>query len=214
MRRAQLYAKYEGTETAINFLHEMHVNPTEHIQVIQMEAELLREANRHTDAFSVLQAGITTHPDNTELLYDYAMIAEKLDKLTEMETALRTVIKLTPENQHAYNALGYSWADRNIRLPEARDLIKKALELSPNDPFSLDSMGWLEFRVNNTNEAINYLQRAYDIRPDVEIAAHLGEVWWVIGEQEKAKKIWHDAMKKEADNELLKSTMMRFNVSD
>ncbi len=214
MRRAQLYAKYEGTETAINFLHEMHVNPTEHIQVIQMEAELLREANRHTDAFSVLQAGITTHPDNTELLYDYAMIAEKLDKLTEMETALRTVIKLTPENQHAYNALGYSWADRNIRLPEARDLIKKALELSPNDPFILDSMGWLEFRVNNTNEAINYLQRAYDIRPDVEIAAHLGEVWWVIGEQEKAKKIWHDAMKKEADNELLKSTMMRFNVSD
>jgi len=210
MRRVQLLAKYDNLQQALDFLHEYHATPTEHIQVIQVEAELLRENNRANDAYTLLHTSITENPDNTDLLYDYAMMAEKLDRLPEMETALRKVIQLSPENQHAYNALGYSWADRGMRLPEARELIQKALALAPDDPYILDSMGWLEFRQGNAKAALTYLQRAYSLRTDVEIAAHLGEVWWSLGEKSAAKKIWDEAIKREPSNVLLKGTIARF----
>ena len=211
MRKAQLLAKYNKLDEALAFLHAYPATPAEHTQVIQMEAELLRDNNRVKEAYALLQTAVADHPENTDLLYDYAMMAEKLDHLPEMESALRTVIRLTPKNQHAYNALGYSWADRSMRLPEARELIQKALELAPDDPFIMDSMGWLEFRQNNAKVALPLLQKAYDIRPDVEIAAHLGEVLWSLGNKPEAKKIWQEAIKKEPGNALLKSTVARFS---
>ena len=122
---------------------------------------------------------IESQPDDVDLLYDQALLAERLGNFEAMERQLRKVIASKPDYMHAYNALGYSFADRNVRLPEARELIEKALKQSPEDPMILDSMGWVEFRMGKLNEALLLLQRAYQIRRDAEIAAHLGEVFWL-----------------------------------
>ena len=126
-------------------------------------------------------------PDDTDLLYDQAMVAEKLNRLDEMERLLRRLIELKPDNQNAYNALGYSLADRNVRLDEARTLIRKAVQLAPDDPFIADSLGWVEFRLGNTDEALRILEAAYKKRPDPEIGAHLGEVLWASGQRDRAQ---------------------------
>jgi Flp pilus assembly protein TadD len=141
------------------------------------------------------------------------MHAEKINQLDVMEASLRKAIRLAPDNQHAYNALGYSFAERNIRLPEAYALIEKALQLAPDDPFIMDSMGWVQFRMGRLKEAEAMLRRAHEIRPDAEIAVHLGEVLWVIGQKEDARKFWRDAQKKDPQNDTLKSTLARFNLS-
>ena len=150
-------------------------------------------------------------PD-ADLLYDQAMLADELDRDHEVEPLLRQVIKLDPTHAHAYNALGYFFADRNERLPEARELIRKALSLSPKDPFITDSLGWVEFRMGNTAEAIRVLQQAYALRPDAEIATHLGEVLWTVGRQEEARQAWRDAQKLNPDLPVLRSTLQRLNV--
>ncbi|PRC93771.1 tetratricopeptide repeat protein [Solimicrobium silvestre] len=213
LRTALLMAKYGQLDQARQFLHELKASPEEQIEIIQLDAELLRNAKRDADAMSLLQEATKSHPDNPDLLYDFAMMAEKFDRIDEMEKALRQVIKINPENQHAYNALGYSFADRNIRLPEARALIEKALSLAPDDAFIIDSMGWLEFRENQNEKALAFLQRAYQIRPDVEIAVHVGEVLWSMGDQQKAKSIWKEAQQKDPSNAALKSTLERLKVS-
>jgi Flp pilus assembly protein TadD len=129
-----------------------------------------------------------------------------------MEAMLRKVIALAPENQHAYNALGYSFAERNMRLPEAYNLIEKALQLAPEDPFIIDSMGWVQFRMGKLHEAESLLRRAYALRPDPEIAVHLGEVLWVKGMKEDAEKLWRDVKAKDPKNGTLKNTLARFKV--
>ena len=141
--------------------------------------------------------------------YDLAMAAEKLDKIDEMELLLRQVIVEKPDYHHAYNALGYSLADRKLRLPEARALVKKALEFAPNDPFILDSLGWVEFRSGNLNEALHILQGAFESRQDAEIAAHLGEVLWSLGQQDQARAIWKNGLRQGPDNETLLETIKR-----
>jgi Flp pilus assembly protein TadD len=153
------------------------------------------------------------YPDNVDLLYDYAMLLEKLNRLEPMESTLRKVMKLAPSNQHAYNALGYSLAERNIRLTEAFTLIEKALELAPQDPFIMDSMGWVQFRLGRLQEAETLLRRAYELRSDPEIGTHLGEVLWVKGQQEDAKKLWRDANTKDPKNDTLKNTLARLQVN-
>ena len=212
LRRAFLIAKYNNLPDALEFAHQIKASPTEQIQLIQLEAELLRNANQDSAALALLQEAVKDHPDNPELLYDFAMIAEKLDQVQEMEQALRKVIALNPQNQQAYNALGYSLADRNLRLPEARSLIEKALSLAPDDAFIIDSMGWLEFRENKNAESLARLQHAYALRPDAEIAVHLGEVLWTMGEQRKARAIWREARSKDPKNAALKSTLDRLKV--
>jgi Flp pilus assembly protein TadD len=127
-----------------------------------------------------------------------------------LEASLRKLIRLQPEHAHAYNALGYSLADRNLRLPEAQELLEKALQLAPDDPFIIDSMGWLLYRTGKNKEALEYLRRAYSARPDAEIAAHLGEVLWVSGERSEAEKVWLEATKKTPGNDALNSTIKRF----
>jgi len=141
------------------------------------------------------------------------MVAEKLNKLDDMERLLRQVIKLAPDNAGAYNALGYSFADNNIRLPEARQLIVQALALRPGDPFITDSLGWVAFREGNLDEARKLLQEAYASRPDTEIAAHLGEVLWQQGLREEALKVWREGQARERDNQTLKDTLRRLGAS-
>jgi tetratricopeptide (TPR) repeat protein len=213
LRRAVLLSKYENLDQARDFLHQLKGSPEELIQIIQLDAELLRNANREKDAMEVLEDAIKLHPKNPDLLYDYAMLAEKFDRVEEMETALRKVIEINPDNQQAYNALGYSFADRNIRLTEARTLLEKALSLAPDDAFIIDSMGWLEYRENKNEAALAHLQRAYQLRPDVDIAVHVGEVLWVMGDQQKARAILKEAQTKEPDNAALKSTLERLKIN-
>src|SRR6185295_15443416 len=162
------------------------------IQLVQAEANLLREAQAYADAYDLLGKSLEGAPDSVDLLYDQAMIAEKLDRVDVMETNLRTVMKIQPEHAHAYNALGYSLADRNQRLPEARKLIEKALELAPQDGYIIDSLGWVLFRMGQTQEAVVQLRRAYEMRPEAEVGAHLGEALWIDGKREEAQKIWSD----------------------
>jgi Flp pilus assembly protein TadD len=140
------------------------------------------------------------------------MQAEKMDRLDLMETALRKVMQIAPNNQHAYNALGYSFAERGIRLEEAYALVSKAVSLAPDDPFIMDSMGWVQYRLGRLKEAEALLRKAYSLRPDPEIAVHLGEVLWVIGMQDDARKLWRAASSKDPRNDTLRSTLARLQV--
>ncbi len=178
--------------------------------LIQAEAQLLREAKNYQESYDLLNQALEKQPENLDLLYDSAMAAEKLDRIDVVETNLRKLITLKPDHAQAYNALGYTLADRTDRLKEAKGYIEKALKLSPDDPFILDSMGWVLYRLGDQKEALGYLQRAYSLRPDPEIAAHIGEVMWTRGQQQDAEKIWRDASRDNPDNEMLQATMKRF----
>ena len=176
------------------------------------EAQLLRDVKQWRDAAEVLATASARFPDDTDLVYEQAMVEEKLDRLADMERLLRRVIALKPDHPHAHNALGYSLADRGLRLPEARALIQRALELSPGDPFITDSLGWVEFRLGNRDEAARLLRQAYAARPDTEIAAHLGEVLWAMGQRDEARKVWQDARGRDTGNEVLRETLARLKV--
>jgi tetratricopeptide (TPR) repeat protein len=209
-RYAGVLAKQGRLELARKHLQLVSTrNPEQRVQLIQAEAQLLRDANAHKDAFDLLGQALQKAPDNPDLLYDYAMAAEKVNRVDLLESNLRKLIQFKPDHAHAYNALGYTLAERNERLPEAQQLIEKALTLSPDDAFIMDSMGWVLFRQGRTKEALDYLQRAYTNRPDGDIAAHLGEVLWVSGQQDAARKLWSDALKENAQNEALQSTIKR-----
>jgi predicted Zn-dependent protease len=179
---------------------------------IDAEVQLLRDNKQYSLVYQVLQDALQTSPGDRDLQYDLAMAAEKLDKLAEMEKLLRQLIADKPDYHQAYNALGYSLADRKIRLPEARELIQKALEFAPNDPFIQDSLGWVEFRSGNLDKAQQILQAAYQSRPDAEIAAHLGEVLWSLGQQAQARTIWTQGTTQNPDNETLRETMQRLGT--
>ena len=181
-------------------------------QKLNAEVQLLREAKQYRAAYDLLSESLKRFAADADLSYDLAMMAEKLGRFEEMERLLRAVITSKPEYQHAYNALGYSLAERSIRLPEARQLVQKALELAPNDPYITDSLGWIEFKSGNLAEAQRILQAAYKNRPDPEIAAHLGEVLWVMGRREQALAIWREGMVLSADNETLLETLKRLRV--
>lgn len=176
------------------------------------EGQLLRENKRWQEAYAVLGQAVQSFPQDVDLVYEQAMMAEKLNRLDDMERLLRQVIAARPDHQHAYNALGYSLADRGLRLGEARELVTKALELAPGDPFITDSLGWVEYRAGNREEALRLLQKAWRTRPDTEIGAHLGEVLWVMGRKDEARRIWSDARKRDANNDVLKETLARLRV--
>lgn len=176
------------------------------------EAGVLREVQRWREAYDVLADANQRFRDDADLIYEQAMVAEKLERSADAEKLLRRVIELKPNNAHAHNALGYSLADRGQRLPEAKQLIARALELAPGDPFITDSLGWVEFRLGNHGEAARLLRLAYASRPDVEIGAHLGEVLWSMGQHDEARRIWRDASARDAGNEVLKETLARLKV--
>jgi tetratricopeptide (TPR) repeat protein len=213
VKRAQLMAKGGDLDGARRVLHDAKTeDKDEELQLIVAESQLLRDANRAPEGLEVLEDGLKRYPDNTDLLYDQAMMAEKLNRLELMEASLRRIIELDPKNQNAYNALGYSLAERNLRLDEAQALIAKARELAPDDPFIMDSMGWVQFRLGRLKEAESLLRQAYRMRPDPEIAAHLGEVLWELGQREDARKLWREANNKDPKNDTLKNTLGRLQV--
>lgn len=213
LKRAQLMARNGKLDDARKLLSQTDVeSDEERVKLIIGEAQLLRDAGKIPEAIQLVEESLELYRDNVDLLYELAMLAEKNHQYDLMESSLRKVIKLAPDSQHAYNALGYSLADRNVQLPEAYDLIKKALELAPEDPYIMDSMGWVEFRMGRLEKAEALLRRAYEIKADPEIAVHLGEVLWVRGREDEAKKLWRNAGGKDPKNETLKSTLQRLQV--
>jgi len=179
---------------------------------ILAEIGLLRELKQYQLAYDLLADAAVKFPDEVELVYDQAMMAEKLNKLEEMEALLRRVIQAKPDYHSAYNALGYSFADRNVRLPEARELIRKALQFAPSDPFIQDSLGWVEFRMGNKAEAVKIFEDAFKTKPDAEIAAHFGEVLWSTGQRQRAVEIWREGQLLSPDNQTLLETLRRLQV--
>jgi tetratricopeptide (TPR) repeat protein len=213
MRRALVLGKMKKVDEARKLLADTPVNGAEErAQITLAEGQVLRDARRYREAFDVLAQGLARSPDDSGLLYDAAMAAEKLDRIDAMERHLRRLIELKPKEAHAYNALGYSLADRNLRLAEARALIEKALAISPDDGYIIDSMGWVLFRQGDLPKAREYLERAYKLKPEGEVAAHLGEVMWVQGDRDGARRVWREAIKREPDNESLRATLARLKV--
>jgi tetratricopeptide (TPR) repeat protein len=213
MRRATLLARQGKTDEARKLIRSQpEKSPAEARLKLSTEVQVLRENKQYKTAYDLLTDAASRTPNDMDLVYDLAMVAEKMGNLEDMERLLRKVIAAKPDYQHAYNALGFSLAERNMRLPEARQLIVKALELAPNDPFITDSLGWVEFRSGNLAEALKILQGAYKARPDAEIAAHLGEVLWVMGKRDQAVLIWKEGVKLNSDNETLLETLKRLQV--
>ena len=214
LKRAQLVGKGGDIIGARKLLAELPAaQPAEQSQVLLTEAQILRDSSRLDEAYVLMQAAVAKFPDNADLLYDFALLAEKTGRLDVMEKSLRAVIAQVPDNHHAYNALGYSLAERNVRLQEALELIDRALKLAPGDPFIMDSMGWVQFRLGNLNAAESQLRQAYTLRNDPEIAVHLGEVLWQKGQKADAQKLWREARAKDPKNDTLKNTLARLNAN-
>jgi len=210
LRAASAIAKQGKLDEARAYLKRAaEDNPDQEVQLVVAEAQLLREANHSRDAFELLGQALKKDPEQPDLLYDMALTAEKLERYEQMESNLRKLIEVQPEHAHAYNALGYSFAERNTRLAEARKLIEKALELSPEDYFIIDSLGWVLYREGNLKGAAEQLRRAYSGRPDAEIGAHLGEVLWVMGRRDEAERIWQESIKSAPENDTLQKTIKR-----
>jgi tetratricopeptide (TPR) repeat protein len=210
LRIAAMMGKLNRLEEARKFLAELPaVTVEQQVQVRQTEAQLLKDAGDNNGAFNVLTQALAEHNDDPDLLYDVAMVAEKLDKLDVAEERLKRLIELRPQNAQALNALGYTLVDRTPRIAEGFDLIEKALKLEPADPFILDSMGWALFRMGRIDDAVTYLRRAMAERPDAEIAAHLGEVLWAKGERTAAQEVWQSQLKSTPENALLQDTVRR-----
>ena len=213
-RRAAILARQGKLDEGRRLIRSLpERNPTDARLKLSAEVQLLRDNKQYQAAFDLLAEAIRREPQDVYLLYDQATLAEKLDNAAEMERLLRQVMALKPDYHHAYNALGYFFADRGIRLDEARQLVRKALDFAPGDPFIADSLGWVEFRSGNTAEALRLLQEAYKKRPDAEIAAHLGEVLWSLGQHEQALNIWREGRALNAENETLQETFKRLRVN-
>jgi len=211
VRSAQLLAGKGKLDAARQQLRAAQVKTApERVQLTIAEAQLLREAKRTQEAFDLLDRALSEQAEQPDLLYEAALLAERLGRMETLESYLRKLIALKPDSAQAHNALGYSLADRNQRLPEARELIEKALKLSPDDPFILDSMGWVLYRQGDFPGALAQLQRAYAQRPDPEIAAHLGEVLWMLDRKDDARRTWREAQKKHPANEELADVVKKF----
>ena len=210
-RRAALLAQQGRKSDGLKLLEQVKVNSPQDARLKALAiSQWLREDKQINAALTIIEQALAKFPADTDLQSEMAMLCEKLGRFDQMESLLRGIMKVKPADPHAFNALGYSLADRKIRLDEARELILKAVQLAPRDPFIQDSLGWLEYRVGNTAEAIRILEAAYKARPDAEIAAHLGEVYWQSGQQDKAGTIWREGLMLKSDNETLLDTLKQF----
>jgi len=212
-RRASILASQGKLEEGRQLIRQLPArNPEEARLKLNAEIGLLREFKQYQSAYGLLAQALSETPEDTDLLYEQAMIAEKLNLPDEMERLLRQVTQIKPDFHHAYTALGYSLADRNIRLPEALELIHKALSYAPADPFINDSLGWVEFRMGRAAEAVKTFETAYQAKKDAEIAAHYGEVLWSLGQRERALLIWKEGQQLNPDNETLLETLKRLQI--
>ena len=185
-------------------------NDAQRVQLLLIEAQFLREAAQYAESFKVLSRGLDKFPDQSDLLYQAALDADKLKQYDTFEQLIRKLIKIEPNNAHAYNALGYGLLERNVRITEAMELVQKAYGLMPDDAAILDSVGWGYFRLNDLEQSVAFLRRAFAANPDPEIAAHLGEVLWVKGERDEAQAIWRDSAKAHPENPVLQDMLRRF----
>lgn len=185
---------------------------TEDLRKQQAEVQLLRDAGAYPQAYALQTQLQQAHPADPDITYETALLAERVGELDAMEALLRSVMVRHPDYHHAFNALGYALADRGERLDEARALIQHALQLAPNDPFITDSLGWVEFRQGNLPAALALLEQAYALRDDVEIATHLGEVHWAMGQRDRALILWRQAQQRDPDNAVLRATLQRLQV--
>jgi tetratricopeptide (TPR) repeat protein len=208
---AGIVARTQGIEAALQVLRNIpELTNEQEALSFQMQASLLGKMKRYQEAYDLLGQTVATLPNTPEIIYDYAMAAERIGQFDIAEKELRKLIKLKPDFAQAYNALGYSLADRNLKLDEAHKLIQQALALSPDDHYILDSMGWVQYRMGKLDSASNYLRQAYSQQPDPEIAAHLGEVLWHQGKKDEAVQTWESALKAFPDNEVLIKTAQKF----
>ncbi len=213
LRRATVLARQGQIDQARALIRQQPARTDAEVRRrLLTEAQMLRDVGRHDLAFDVFGEAAQRFADDAELAYEHAMAAEKAGRLDEMERLMRQLIARHPDFHHAYNALGYSLADRNERLAEAETLIRQALLSAPNDPFILDSLGWVAFRKGDHAEALRILQDAYQRRPDAEIAAHLGEVHWVLNQRPQALAVWREGLLLNPENETLLNTLRRLQV--
>jgi len=213
--RAQLLEKQGKPDGARKLLAGLQPqDPRDQALIARTDAAILFDAKRYQEAEDRLAHASADYPDDPDLTYDYAMAAEKNGHYDTMEAQLRKLIESQPDNPQAYNALGYSLADRGVRLQEADKLIQKASSLAPDDAFIMDSVGWVKYRLGDTTDALKLLRKAYDMQPNAEIGAHLGEVLWKTGAQDQARDAWREARKLEPDNDTLLKTLKRFQVND
>ncbi len=213
LRQASLRARQGRTDQALALLDAAAPqDEDERLQGYLARSQIQRDAGRINDAIATLEAADRAAPDTSEIKYELAMLDERIGRLDDVERLLRQVIALDPDNAQAYNALGYTLADHNQRLPEALDLITQALDIAPNDPFILDSMGWVRFRMGQNDRAAEYLQRAYTLRPEADICAHLAEVVWAKGDHNRATELLREGYKKDAKNATLLDTLKRLGV--
>jgi tetratricopeptide (TPR) repeat protein len=213
LRRATLLGRKGQVNEARALIGQIpEQQPTDGRAKLAAEVQILKDAQQLPQAFALLQSAVLKDPDDAELTYDLAMLADKMGNHAEMERLLRELIARKPDYHHALNALGYSLAERNTRLNEAKELIVKALEMAPGDPFITDSLGWVEYRLGNLAQAARLLREAYAKRADVEIALHLGEVLWVMGDREAARQAFGQARDMQADSTMLKEVLQRLGV--
>jgi len=213
IRRATLLGRQGKVDEARKLIRSLpEKSPDDARLKLSAEVQVLREDKQYKSAYTLLADAVKRSPSEIDLVYDLAMMAEKLGNFDEMERLLRGLISSKPDYHHAYNALGFSLADRGVRLTEAKQLIQKALEFMPGDPFISDSLGWAEFRSGNVNEALRILQEAFKAKPDAEIAAHLADVLWAIGQREQAINALKEGVKLNSENETLLETLKRLRV--
>jgi tetratricopeptide (TPR) repeat protein len=207
---AEIIAKKESIDKAIEFLNTIKSNlQDEKLSVVQLKTSLLTRSNRHQDAFDLMQNEASNFAQSPEFKFDYALLADKLNNYDLMEKLLREAIKIKPDYAVAYNALGYSFADRNIHLEDAKKYIEVALSISPNNHYILDSMGWLYFRLGKLDSALSFIQKAYDVQAEPEIASHLSEILWAQGKKKEANDVLELSLQSFPDNEILKETFKR-----
>ena len=213
IQRANLLASRGEISKARALIQQLpNITPQAKRTRLQAEVKLLRDYKMYEQTYQVLLSATKETPDDLELRYELAMMAERLNRVDEMERLLKSVIEAKPDFFHAYNALGFALADRNMRLKEARELIVTALEFAPDDPMITDSLGWVEYRMGNKVAALAILERAYEIKNDAEIGAHLGELYWVLGRKDEALKVWREAKKLTPTNEILLETIKRLKA--
>ncbi|MDC6484907.1 hypothetical protein PQZ09_03120 [Methylophilaceae bacterium] len=210
---AEFIAKYDSVDAAIEMLNKLkkrNLLPNEKLIILRNKSSLLLSENRNQDAYDLMKSEEEEFKDSPEFKFDFAMLSEKMGNTLLMEQLLLEAIKIKPDYATAYNALGYSYADRNIKLQVAKRYIEIALSFEPNNHYILDSMGWIHFKLGNIKIASQYIMKAYMINEDPEIAAHLGEILWMQGKEQEALKIWENSLNRHPSNTVLLETTARF----
>jgi tetratricopeptide (TPR) repeat protein len=201
------------TDEALEYLDSMLQGSQSNgslVRIYVAKGELLRLARRYEDAMEVFNTALEIVPGNSDLLYARALVAERLGRIDQLEADLKVILKTEPDNAHALNALGFTLADQTERYEEAYGYLKRAIEIMPEDPAIIDSLGWVYYRMGNYDEAVRLLRKALSRFDDAEIAAHLGEVLWVTGNQQEARVVWQKALQKSPDDPVLLKVMQRF----